>query len=139
VVDVLLLMVWGWGGGGAGGAPPTQNLYLLVMLVCVVRWVRSGGVVVWLRGLLVCVRDNSRVVGWLRSCHPVSGCLRFWAVSCRVGAVFTVEHAVKSARLLRASPAPTTSSVFAALGGGYSWRRGASPAGFWLAMLFTCC
>jgi hypothetical protein len=57
VVDVLLLLVWGWG---------RYDLYLLVMLVCVVRWVRSGAVVVWLKGLLVCVRDNSRVVGWLR-------------------------------------------------------------------------
>jgi hypothetical protein len=101
-------------GGGGGGR---YNLYLLVMLVCVVRWVRSGAVVVWLRGLLVCVCDNSRVVGWLRSCHPVSGGLRFWAVSCRVDAVFAVEQAVKSARLLRASPAPTTSSVSTALGG----------------------
>jgi hypothetical protein len=110
VVDVLLLLVWGWGWG-------RYDLYLLVMLVCVVRWVRSGTVVVWLKGLLVCVRDNSRVVGWLRSCHPVSGCLRFWAVSCRVGAVFAVEQAVKSARLLRASPAPTASSISTALGG----------------------
>jgi hypothetical protein len=59
VVDVLLLLVWGWLWG-------RYDLYLLVMLVCVVRWVRSGAVVVWLKGLLVCVRDNSRVVGWLR-------------------------------------------------------------------------
>jgi hypothetical protein len=128
VVDVLLLGWW-W---------RRYDLYLLVMLVCVVRWVWSGAVVIWLKGLLVCVRDNSRVVGWLRSCHPVSGCLHFWAVSCRVGAVFTVEQPVKSARLLRASPAPTASSVSAALGG-YSWPRGASPAGLWLAMLCTCC
>jgi hypothetical protein len=131
VVDVLLLLVWGWGWG-------RYDLYLLVMLVCEVRWVRSGAVVVWLRGLLVCVRDNSRVVGWLRSCHPVSGGLRFWAVSFSVDTVFAVEQVVKSARLLRASPAPTTSSFSSALGG-YSWRRGASPAGFWLAMLCTCC
>jgi hypothetical protein len=63
------------------------------------------------------VRDNSRVVGWLRLCHPVSGGLRFWAVSGRVGVVFAMEQAVKSARLLRASLAPTTSSVPAALWG----------------------
>jgi hypothetical protein len=122
VVDVLLLLVWRWGWG-------RYNLYLLVVLVCVVRWMRNGAVVVWLRGLLICVRDNSRVVGWLHSCHPVSGGLRFWQVSCRVDAVFAVEQAVKFAWLLRASLAPTTSSVFAALGG-YSWRRGISPAGF---------
>jgi hypothetical protein len=78
---------------------------------------RSGAVVVWLRGLLICVRDNSRVVGWLRPCHPVSGGLRLWAVSCRVHAVFAVEQAVKFARLLRTSPGPTASSVSAALGG----------------------
>jgi hypothetical protein len=110
VVDVLL---W-WVGGGGGGR---YDLYLLVVLVCVVRWMRSEDVVVWLRGLLICVRDNSRVVGWLRSCHPVSGGLCLWAVSCRVRAVFAVEQAVKYARLLRTSPAPTTSSVSAALGG----------------------
>jgi hypothetical protein len=117
VVDVLLLRVWRWGWG-------RYDLYLLVVLVCVVRWMRSGAVVVWLRGLLICVRDNSRVVGWLRPCHPVSGGLRLWAVSCRVRAVFAVEQAVKSMRLLCTSPALTTSSVSAALGG-YSWRRGA--------------
>jgi hypothetical protein len=92
-------------------------LYLLVVLVCVVWWMRSGAVVVWLRGLLICVRDNSGVVGWLRPCHPFSGGLCLWAVSCRVHAVFAVEQAVKSARLLRTSPAPTTNSVSAALGG----------------------
>jgi hypothetical protein len=78
---------------------------------------RSGAVVVWLRGLLICVRDNSRVVGWLCPCHHIFGGLRFWAVSCRVGVVFVVEQAVKSALLLRTSPAPTTSSVSVALWG----------------------
>jgi hypothetical protein len=74
VVDVLLLLVWRWGGGGGGGG--RYDLYLLVVLVCVVRWKRSGAVDVWRRGLLICVRDNPRVVGWLRPCHPVSGGLR---------------------------------------------------------------
>jgi hypothetical protein len=109
VVDVLLLLVWRWGCG-------RYDLYFLVVLVCVVLWMRSGGVDVWRRGLLICVRDNSRVVGWLCPCHPVSSGLRLWAVSGLVGAVFAVEQAVKSARLLRTSPAPTASSVTAALG-----------------------
>jgi hypothetical protein len=109
VVDVLLLQVWRWGGG-------RYDLYLLVVLVCVVRCVRSGAVDVWLWGLLICVSDNSRVVGWLRPCHPVSGGLRLWEMSCRVHAVFAVEQAVKSARLLCTSLAPTTSFVSAALG-----------------------
>jgi hypothetical protein len=72
---------------GVGG----YNLYLLVVLVCVVRWRRSGAVVVWLRGLLVCVRDNSRIVGLLCPCHSVSGGLCLWVVPCGKRAVFTVE------------------------------------------------
>jgi hypothetical protein len=70
VVDVLLLRVWRWEWG-------RYDLYLLVVWVCVIRWMLSGAVVVWLRELLICVRDNSRVVGWLRPRHPVSGGLRF--------------------------------------------------------------
>jgi hypothetical protein len=62
-------------------------------------WMRSGGVDVWRRGLLICVCDNSMVVGWLCPCHPVSGGLRLWAVSGLVFAVFAVEQAVKSARI----------------------------------------
>jgi hypothetical protein len=117
VVDVSLLLVWRWEWG-------RYDLYFLVVLVRVVRWMRSGGVDVWRRGLLICVRDNSRVVGWLCPCHPVSGGLRLWAISGLVGAVFAVEQAVKSARLLRTSPAPTASSVPAALGGIFLAARG---------------
>jgi hypothetical protein len=57
VVDVWLMRVWrrewGW-----------YDLYLLVVLVCMVRWMLSGVVVVWLwEVVLICVRDNSWVVG----------------------------------------------------------------------------
>ena len=76
------------------------------------------------RGLLICVCDNSRVVSWLCPCHPVSGGLRLWAVSGLVGAVFAVEQAVKSVRLLRTSPAPTASSVPVALRGIFLAARG---------------
>jgi hypothetical protein len=131
VGDVLLLLVWRWGWG-------RYDLYFLVVLVCVVRWMRGGCVDVWWRGLLISVRDNSRVVGWLRPYHPVFGGLRLWAVSGLVGAVFAVKKTVESARRLRTSPTPTASSISAALGG-YSWWRGASPVGCWLAMLCTCC
>jgi hypothetical protein len=106
VVDVWLLREWG-----------RYDLYLLVVLVCVVRWMLSGVVVVWLWELLICVRDNSWVVGWLLPRHPISGVLHFRAVPCWVRAVFAVKQAVKSARLLRPSSAPTTSSIAAALGG----------------------
>jgi hypothetical protein len=40
VMDVLLLLVWRWGWG-------RYDLYFLVVLVCVVRWMRSGAVDVW--------------------------------------------------------------------------------------------
>jgi hypothetical protein len=92
-------------------------LYHLVVLVCVVRSMFSGAVVVWLWELLVCVCDNSWVVGWLRPRHPVPGGLRFRAVPCWVCTVFAVEQVVKSARLLRPSSTPTTSSIALALGG----------------------
>jgi hypothetical protein len=73
--------------------------------------------VVWLWELLICVRDNSWVVSWLRPRHPVLGSLRFQAIPCWVRIVFAVKQAVETVRLLRSSPAPTTSSVAVALGG----------------------
>jgi hypothetical protein len=119
--DVLMLLVWWWGWR-------RYDLYFLMVLVSVVRWMRGGSVDIWWRGLLVIVRDNSGVVGWLRPCHPLSGSLRFGAVLGLVGAVFAVEEAVESARRLCAPSAPTTSAISTALGG-YSWRRGGSAAG----------
>jgi hypothetical protein len=92
-------------------------LYFLVVLVCVARWRQGEGVDVRWRGLLISVRDNSGVVGWLRPCHPVFGGLRFWAVSGLVGAVFAMKKTVEPARRLRTPPTPTASSVSAALGG----------------------
>jgi hypothetical protein len=96
------------------------------VLVCVLRWMRGGGVDVWWRGLLISVRDNSGVVGLLRPCHPVSGGLRLWAVFGLVGAVFAMKETVESARRLRTPPTPTTSSVSAALGGILLAARGVS-------------
>jgi hypothetical protein len=74
VVDVWLMRVrrreWRW-----------YDLYLLVVLVCVVRWMLSGVVVVWLwEVVLICVRDNSWVVSWLRLRHHVPGGLHFRVV-----------------------------------------------------------
>jgi hypothetical protein len=117
VGDVLLLMVWRWGWG-------RYDLYFLMVLVSVVRWMRGGGVDVWWRVLLISVRDDSWVVGRLCPCHPVSGGLRLWAVFGLVGAVFAVEETVESARRLRASPAPAASSISAALGGIFLGARG---------------
>jgi hypothetical protein len=71
VVDVWLMWVRrlerGW-----------YDLYLLVVLICVVRWMLSGAVVVWLwKVVLICMGDNSWVVGGLCSGHSVPGGLRF--------------------------------------------------------------
>jgi hypothetical protein len=94
------------------------DLYLLMVLVCVVWWMLGGAVVVWLwEVVLICVRDNPWVVGWLRPRHSVPGGLHFWAVPRWVRAVFAVEQAVKSVWLLRRSSAPTTGAIAAALGG----------------------
>jgi hypothetical protein len=52
-------------------------------------------VVVWLwEVVLICVRDNSWVVGGLCPGHPVPGGLRFWAIPRWVCAVFIVKQAV---------------------------------------------
>jgi hypothetical protein len=108
------------------------DLYLLVVLVCVVRWMLSGAVVVWLwEVVLICVRDNSWVVGWLRPRHPVPGGLRFRAVPCWVRAVFTVKQAVKSTRLLRPSSAPTTSAIATALGDNLDGKGPHQRGGGW--------
>jgi hypothetical protein len=107
VVDIWLMREWRW-----------YDLYLLVVLVCMVWWMLGGAVVVWLwEVVLICVRDNSWVVGWLRLRHPVPGGLRFRAVPHWVRTVFAVKQAVKSARLLRPSSAPTMRAITTTLGG----------------------
>jgi hypothetical protein len=111
--DVLLLLVW-W------LRRRMYDLYFLMVLVSVVRWMRGGSMYIWWGVLLVIMRDNSGVVGWLRPRHSVSGGLDFGAVSGLVGAVFAMEKAVESARWrgwLRTPSAPAASSISAALGG----------------------
>jgi hypothetical protein len=95
-----------------------NNLYFLMMLICVVGWMLDVAVVVWLLlVVVVCVRDNSLVVSWLCSRHPVPGGLCFRAISYWVCVILAVEQAVKSARLLRPSPAPPSRAITVALGG----------------------
>jgi hypothetical protein len=58
-------------------------LYFLTVLVRVVGWVLDLLVVVrLLLVVVVCVHDDSLVVGWLCSGHPVPGGLHFCTVSC---------------------------------------------------------
>jgi hypothetical protein len=75
-------------------------------------------VVVWLWVVvLICVRDNSLVVGWLCLRHPISGGLCFQAIPCWMRVVFAMKQAVKSAWLLRPSLAPATHAIAVALRG----------------------
>jgi hypothetical protein len=120
--DVLLLLVWWW-------RRRMYDLYFLMMLVSVVRWMRGGSVDIWWRGWLVIMRDNSGVVGWLRPRHSVSGGLHFRAVFGLMGAVFALEKVVKSARWrgwLCTPSAPAASSTSAALGGIFLATKGVS-------------
>jgi hypothetical protein len=73
-------------------------------------------VVVWLWVVvLICVRDNPLVVGWLSPRHSVPGGLSFRAIPCWMRAVFAMKQAVISTRLLRPSPAPASRAAVAAL------------------------
>jgi hypothetical protein len=84
----------------------------------VVGWVLDMAVVVWLWVVVViCVRDNSLVVGWLCSRHPVPGGLCFRTIPCWVCAILAVKQTVKSTRLLCPSSAPASCAIVVALGG----------------------
>jgi hypothetical protein len=75
-------------------------------------------VVVWLLlVVVVCVRGDSLVVGWLCSRHPVLGGLRFRAISGWVCAILAMKQAIKSAWLLRPSLAAPSRAITTALGG----------------------
>jgi hypothetical protein len=95
-VRVMRRRRWGW-----------DDLYFLMVWICMVGWVLDVAVVVWLWVVvMICVRDNSLVVAWLCSRYPVPGGLCFRAIPCWVCAILAVKKAVISARLLRPSPAP---------------------------------
>jgi hypothetical protein len=81
------------------------------------------GVVVWLV-VVICVRDNHLIVGWLCPRHSVFGGLGFWAIPCWVCAVFAVRQIVKSARRLSPAPAPASRAIALALGGIFLTTRG---------------
>jgi hypothetical protein len=66
--------------------------------------------------VVVCVRDDPLVVGWLCSGHSVPGGLCFWTIPCWVHAVLAMKQTVESARLLRPSSASPSGAIAAALG-----------------------
>jgi hypothetical protein len=94
-----------------------DDLYFLMVWICVVGWVLDVAIVVWLWVVvMICVRDNSLVVGWLCSRHPVPGGLSYRAIPCWVCAILAVKQAVISARLMRPSPTPASRAIVVALG-----------------------
>jgi hypothetical protein len=108
-----------------------EDLYFLMMLICVVGWVLDMDVVVWLV-VVISVRDNSLIVGWLCPRHSVLGGLCFRAIPCWVCVVFAVKQAVESARLLRPSPALAPRAAFAALGDILDGERPRQRGAGWL-------
>jgi hypothetical protein len=111
----VILEVWVWVMRRRRRRRGWKDLYFLIMLICVVGWVLGMGVVVWLV-VMICVRDNSLIVGWLCPRHSVFGGLGFWAIPCWVCAVFVVKQIVKSAWRLSPSPAPASRAIASALG-----------------------
>src|SRR5688500_14083482 len=87
-----------------------------MVLVSEVGWMLYLFIVVWLL-VMVSVRDEPLVVGWLCSGHSVPGGLGLRTSSYWVCAVYDVKQAIKSVRLLCPSAASSICVVAAALGG----------------------
>jgi hypothetical protein len=92
-----------------------QNLHFLMVLISVVGWMLDLLVVVGLL-VMICVRDDPLVVGWLCSGHSVPGGLGLRTIPYWVCTVFAVKQAVESAWLLCPSTASSSCAVAAALG-----------------------
>jgi hypothetical protein len=92
-----------------------SNLHLLMVLVNMVGWMLDLLVVVGLL-VMVSVRDDPLVVGWLSFGHSTPGGLGLRIVPCWVRAVFAVKQAIESSRLLCPSAAPSSCAVAVALG-----------------------
>ena len=76
--------------------------------------------------VVVSVRDDPLVVGWLGSGHSVLGGLSLRTVPCWMRTVFAVKQAIESSRLLGLSLAPSSCVVAAALRGVFLTMGGLS-------------
>jgi hypothetical protein len=74
-------------------------MHLLMVLVNMVGWMLDLLIVVGLL-VMISVRDDPLVVGWLSSGHSVLGCLCLWTIPCWMRAVFAVQQAIEPPRLL---------------------------------------
>jgi hypothetical protein len=93
-----------------------QNLHFLTVLVHVVGWIWMLVVVgLLLLVVVVCVRNDPLVVGWLSSGHSVPGGLCFRTIPW-VHAVLAMKQTIESVRLLRPSSASPSGAIVVALG-----------------------
>jgi hypothetical protein len=76
--------------------------------------------------VVVSVRDDPLVVGWLGSGHSVLGCFSLQTVPCWMHAVFAMKQAIESSRLLGPSSASSSCAVAAALRGVFLTTGGLS-------------
>jgi hypothetical protein len=111
--EVLLLGCWWWRILMMWWR--REDLDLLMLVVHVIGLMKDRLIVELLLVVLlgvVSMRDNSLIVGWLISGHPVFGGLGFRAIPGGICAVFTMKKAVKPSRL-RGSASASSSSVVA--------------------------
>ena len=123
----VIMVVWIW----VMRRRRWKNLHFLTVLVRVVGWMLDLRIVVGLL-VVVCVRDDPLVVGWLCSGHSVPGGLGFWTVPCWVCAVLAMKQTVESVRLLRPSSASPSGAVVTALGGIPDDERSLQLSADWL-------
>jgi hypothetical protein len=76
--------------------------------------------------MVVSVRDDPLVVGWLGSGHSVLGGLSLRTVPCWMRTVFAVKQAIELSRLLGPSSAPSSCAIVATLRGVFLTTDGLS-------------
>jgi hypothetical protein len=76
--------------------------------------------------VVVSVRDDLLVVGWLGSGHSVLGCLSLRTVPCWMRSVFAVKQAIESSRLLGPSLTSSSCAIAVALRGVFLTTGGLS-------------
>jgi hypothetical protein len=86
-----------------------------MVLVSMVGWMLDMFVVVWLL-VMVSVRHDPLVFGWLSSGHSIPGGLGLRTVPCWVRAVFAMKQAIESLQLMCPSAASSSCVVVVPLG-----------------------
>jgi hypothetical protein len=112
-----------------------KDLDLLVLVVHMIRLVKDWFVVELLLVVLlgvVSMRDNSLVVVWLISGHPIFGGLGFKAIPGGVCVVFAMKKAVEPSRLWSSTSASSSGVGVAALLSGILLTKSYVSGGVWV-------